>query len=66
MAQKMTTKDLTELSELLEGESLAYKKCVSYAAVASDPMLANKFNTFANHHRSRYQKLLTYLISVQN
>jgi len=66
MAQQITSKDLTELSELLEGESLAFKKCVSYAALATDPELRERFNRFANHHKSRYSKLLTYLISINN
>ncbi|MCL2847817.1 MAG: hypothetical protein FWE13_03600 [Firmicutes bacterium] len=65
MAQNITTKDLTEISELLEGENLAYKKCVSYAAMTIDPVLREKFGTFACHHRGRYQKLLTFLISAQ-
>jgi len=65
MAQKITTKDLTEISELLEGENLAYTKFTSYAAQAQDPMLKEKLNRFASHHRTRYGKLLTYLLSSQ-
>ena len=65
MAQKLTSKDLTELSELLESESLAYKKCVSYASTASDPALRQKFGSYANNHRARFEKLLSYLNSAQ-
>lgn len=64
MSKQLTTKDLTELSELLEGESLAFKKCKSYAQLASDPELRDRFNRFATHHKNRYSKLLTYLVAA--
>ena len=65
MPQKLTSKDLTELSELLESESLAYKKCVSYACLVHDPVLKEKLGTYANNHRIRFEKLLSYLNSAQ-
>ena len=65
MAQKLTSKDLTELSELLESESLAYKKCVSYATMACDPVLKEQLGGYANHHRLRFEKLFGYLNSAQ-
>jgi len=65
MNNQLSTKDLTELSELLEAENLAYKKCKSYASRASDPMLKEQLNSFASSHKQRYSKLLTYLVSMQ-
>ena len=65
MAQKLTSKDLTELSELLECESLAYKKCVSYATMVTDTVLKEKLGSFANNHRIRFEKLLSYLNGAQ-
>lgn len=65
MAQKLTSKDLTELSELMESESLAYKKCVSFATMAADPVLKEKLGSYANNHRIRFEKLLSYLNSAQ-
>jgi hypothetical protein len=65
MSQRLTSKDLTELSGLLESESLAYKKCVSYAGMVTDPVLKEKLGGFANNHRIRFEKLLGYLNSAQ-
>jgi len=61
----MTTKDLTEISELLDGENLAYTKCVSYACMVSDPNLKDQLGKFANAHKARYSKLLTYLVAAK-
>ena len=44
----MTQKSLTELSELLRSEELAYKKCCNYVADA-------------NNHKHRFDTLLGYL-----
>ena len=60
---QMTTKDLTEISELLDGENLAFKKCVTYAAIVTDKNLADQLHRYANAHKQRYAKLLTYLTS---
>ena len=65
MPQKLTSKDLTELSELMESESLAYKKCVNYACTVCDPVLKEKLGHFANNHRLRFEKLLSYLNGAQ-
>ncbi|MCL2796511.1 MAG: hypothetical protein FWD58_00425 [Firmicutes bacterium] len=65
MPQRITSKDLTELSELMESESLAYKKCVNYATMVSDPVLKEKLGCYANNHRIRFEKLLGYLNSAQ-
>ena len=65
MAPKLTSMDLAELSELMESESLAYKKCVSYATMVCDPVLKEKLGSYANNHRMRFEKLLSYLNAAQ-
>jgi len=65
MATKMTGKDLTEISELLESEHLAYNKCVSYATMVEDSVLREKLGCWANNHRVRFEKLLSHLNSAQ-
>ncbi|MCL2675870.1 MAG: hypothetical protein FWE84_04725 [Firmicutes bacterium] len=57
----MTTNNLQEVTELLNSELLSYKKCCSYAADVTDPVLKEKLGTFANKHRVRYEVLLKYL-----
>lgn len=61
MSQKFTSKDLQEISELLDTESLAYKKCKSYACLVSDPTLQDKLCCYAKNHKARFDKLLNYL-----
>lgn len=62
---KLTSKDLEDLSELLDSEHLAYKKCCNYVSIACDPVLKAKLGTFANNHKMRYEALLGYLTSAQ-
>ena len=61
MASKMTSKNLEELSELLNSENLAYKKCCNYVAECSDPTLKTKMGRYANNHKQRFDALLNYL-----
>ena len=63
MSQKMTTKNLQELSELLDSENLSYQKCLFYATQATDPTLKSKLGGYANNHRQRFEALLKYLNS---
>lgn len=63
MAPKMTAKNLTEISELLEFEDLSYKKCKSYSMQCTDPTLKSKMDTFATNHKKRFNALLDYLNS---
>jgi hypothetical protein len=63
MAPKLTSKNLQELSELLDSEDLAYKKCLFYSVQAQDPTLRSKLGAFANRHRQRYEALFDYLNS---
>lgn len=63
MASKMTTKNLEELSELLNSENLAYKKCCNYVAECTDPTLKTKLGCYANNHKLRFEALLNYLNS---
>ena len=57
----MTSKNLQELSELLDSENLAYRKCCNYVSECKDPTLKNKLGKYANNHRIRFETLLSYL-----
>ncbi len=63
MAPKLTSKNLEQISELLDSEDLMYKKCLYYATQACDATLKAKFGTYANKHRQRFESLLSYLNS---
>jgi hypothetical protein len=63
MTPKMTSKNLEEISELLDSEDLAYKKCLFYSVQASDPTLKAKLGGFANNHKRRFEALFSYLES---
>lgn len=65
MACKMTTKTLQELSELLRSEQLCYKKCCSYVASCSDPVLKSKLGFWAENCKARYDSLFNYLNNHQ-
>ena len=57
----MTSKKLQELSELLDSENLAYRKCCNYVSECKDPTLKNKLGKYANNNRIRFETLLSYL-----
>lgn len=57
----MTSKSLTELSELMRSEKLAYKKCCNYVCETDNPDLKCALGNLANGHRQRYQTLSAYL-----
>lgn len=57
----MTSKNLQELSELLDSENLAYRKCCNYVSECKDPTLKNNLGKYANNHRIRFETLLSYL-----
>jgi len=59
----MTTKNLTEISELMNSELLAYKKCCNYVGSTQDSELKQKLGCYANKHKSRFEALLGYLNS---
>ncbi|MBE5730645.1 MAG: hypothetical protein IKC48_01300 [Clostridia bacterium] len=59
----MTSKNLQQLSELLDSENLAYRKCCNYVSECEDPTLKEKLGTYANNHRIRFEALLSYLNS---
>lgn len=61
-----TSKDLQEVTELLDSECLAYKKCMSYACLVSDETLQQKLCGYAHNHKSRFNKLMSYLNSQGN
>ncbi len=57
----MTTKSLTELSELCRSEKLAYKKCCNYVSETNSDDLRCALGNLANGHKQRYEALLGYL-----
>jgi len=59
----MTTKNLSEISELMNSEFLAYKKCCNYVSGTGDSVLKEKLGTYANNHKLRFEVLLNYLNS---
>ncbi|MCL2822322.1 MAG: hypothetical protein FWD86_03910 [Firmicutes bacterium] len=61
----MTTKNLTQVAELLNSEYHAYKKCCSFVADCTDEQLKQKLGTSANGHKTRFEGLLNYLSSHQ-
>lgn len=60
---KITSKNLEEISELLNSEDLAYKKCTNYMNECSDPVLKTKLCAYASNHKKRFEALLSYLNS---
>lgn len=60
---KITSKNLQEISELLDSEHLAYQKSLFFSTQAQDPALKKKFGTWANNHKRRFDSLLNYLNS---
>lgn len=60
----MTQKSLTELSELLRSEELAYKKCCNYVSEATDQDLKAELGRYANNHKHRFDTLLGFIESV--
>lgn len=63
MAPKLTSKNLEQISELLDSEDLMYKKCLYFSTIATDPTLKSKLGTYANKHKKRFDTLLSYLNS---
>lgn len=57
----MTTKSLTELSELMRSEKLAYKKCCNYVSETDNETLKCALGNLANGHKQRYETLANYL-----
>lgn len=62
-AQKMTTKNLQEVSELLDSLDLGYKKCVFYSTQAKDPELKEKLGKYANNYKQCFNAMFNYLNS---
>lgn len=60
-SNKMTTKTLQELNELLNSEELAYRKCCNYVGACTDSVLKTKLGQYANRHKARFEVLYNYL-----
>ncbi|MBC8531507.1 hypothetical protein [Gehongia tenuis] len=65
MCPPIETKSLAYLSDQLEHESLAYKKCTQFAQYFTDPAVKNCIQTVAQHHKEHFNKLFTYLNTHQ-
>ena len=60
---KLTTKSLTMITELLDSEQLAYKKCCAYVHETEDEGLKTLLGELANQHKTRYDSLCQILIN---
>lgn len=53
----ITTTTLQQLSELMQSENLAYKKCCTYAFACEDATLKAKLGNYAKRHKQRFEAL---------
>ena len=60
------SKALTILTEQMNMELAAYKKASHYAQTFEEPALKTLASTVATHHKTRFDKLSTYLSSHAN
>ena len=60
---QISAKNLTYLSEVMEQEALACRKCSHYSSMLLDPALQQLASSLAQRHRDRYANLLSYLNS---
>ena len=61
MANMLTTKECTLISDLLSLEENACKKARLYARVLTAPKLSAKMNAIADGHEKRFKSLLEML-----
>lgn len=61
MANMLTTKELTLLSDLLMYEESACKKCKLYSKTITDESLSKEFSSLAENHQKRFNALLGLL-----
>ena len=54
---KITTKTLQQLTELLQSENLAYKKCCNSVNQCTDATLKEKLGRYADGHKARFEAL---------
>jgi len=59
----LTSKNLTILEDMLNYESLNYKKLDMYARTCNDPQLKNVCNKAAQLHKQHFDMLFNYLNS---
>ena len=62
---QIESKNLTILEDQMNHEALAYKKCETYAGYFTDPALKSTAQKLAQHHKSNFNNLLSYLDSHQ-
>ena len=61
MANMLTTKEATIISDLLTYEEQACKKARLYSKTLTDKNLAERFTVIANNHEKRFNALLNML-----
>ena len=61
MANNLTAKEVTIISDLLTYEESACKKARLYSKQISDPEIAKEFENLANNHQKRFNALLNLL-----
>ena len=60
---RISSKNLTYLSEALDREALACRKCAQYSTMLLDPALQQMAASLSQRHKERYDNLLRYLNS---
>lgn len=61
MANMITTKELTLLTDLLNYEESASKKAKLYSKTLTDKKLSEKFSKISENHQKRFNSLLDLL-----
>ena len=61
MANMLTEKEATLISDLLTMEETAFKKVRIYSRTITDPDVANAFRAVAEGHRQRFNALFDLL-----
>lgn len=61
MKTKLTSKDLTAISELMNFEQSMYKQCMQTADCYLDPKTKDLAQRVAECHKSRFNNLLSLL-----
>lgn len=62
----MTSKNLQELSELLDSENLAYRKCCNYVSECKDPTLKTSWASTPTTIESDSRRCLAILTTTHN
>ena len=61
MANMLTTKELSLISDLLVMEETAFKKAKLYSRTLTDPEISKKLKEIADGHKKRFDALFSLL-----